>query len=66
MELQLKFLLKAKSPSVCSGKPPQEIAGCGVGWLESGIALKGILDFLIQNHSSLSGGALLRFFDGLC
>lgn len=66
MELQFKFLLKAKSTSVCSRKPPQKIAGCEVGGLESGIALEGILDLQIQNHSSLSGGALLRFLDGLC
>lgn len=66
MELQLKFLPKAKSPSVCSREPPQKI-GCGVvGGQESGLALKEILDFLIQNHSSLSGGALRIFSDSLC
>lgn len=66
MELQFKFLLKAKSASVCSRKPPQKIAGCEVDGVESGIALEGTLDLLIQNHSSLSGDALLRFLDGLC
>jgi len=64
MKLYLKFLPKTKSASVCSRKPSQKAAGHGAGGLESGMALAVILDLLIQNRSSLSGGSLLRFLDG--
>lgn len=66
MELWFKLLPETKSASVCSRKPSQKTEGHGVGGLESGVVLEVILDLLIQNHSSFSGGALLRFLDGLC